>query len=289
MFSAFASFLSNFVPKNDSPLEMKDVENTFENAIQINVPESIAVNDYWNEESCFYKTGVITAVRDDYVLLDNKYICDIDKVAVSINVGDKVKYLAYQLDRNKEQKIRKIMSLCDSTWDDECQESATSADETIIKRQMMDRTIVGKVMKREGRIVFVEPHNVTFNLDNVRSEFIPVVGDWVNINSLVEIREDAADLIGEVLEIESVRPSRSKLQIGNVTSYNLTTGVGTIDRNTIFTKVVCEPGYIPCVGDRVVTDSIESDQGTFVWRSLTVVPLNQVIHKFIFNINFISF
>lgn len=283
MFSAFASFLSNFVPKKDSPLEMKDVENIFDNAVQISEPECIEQDECWNDEGCFYKTGVITAMKDDFVLLDNKYICDMDKVAVKVKVGDKVNYLSYQLDRNKEQKVRKIMSLCDTMWEDEHHHQESSAKpEPTIKGQMMDKTIVGKVMRREGRIVFVEPHNIDFNLDNVRSDFIPLVGDWVSLNALVEVREDAADLNGQVLEVESVRPLRSKLQTGNVTTYNLNTEVGTIDRNTIFTKAVCEPGYVPCVGDKIVTDSIESDQGVCVWRSLTVVPLNQVYNKFFY-------
>ena len=275
MISAIASFLNNFVSKNDPPMDMKDVDNLIANVRQENSVVLTKEDNYKNDEGCFYKSGIVTAMRDDFVLLDDKFVCDMEKVAIQIKVGDKVKYMAYQLDGNKEQKIHRILSVCDTSWDEEYQEFLPKSDEPI-KGQMISRKIVGKVMKREGRSVHVEPHDIVFSLDNVRSEFIPLVGDWLSIDSLVEVREEAADLNGEVLEVERIRPLRSKLHIGSVTYYNLCKGVGNIDRNTIFTKTVCEPGYIPCVGDKVVTDSIESDQGAFAWRSLNLVPLQQV-------------
>lgn len=283
MFSAVTSFFTNLVYKNYSPMNMADVDKILKDAERESIETSAVVTEDLPQqigECCFYATGIVTAIRDEYVLIDNKYLCDIHRVAIEVKIGNKVRYLAYQLDKNKELKIHKIIDFADSTWDDDDDDNNEQvlanlkATDSIVKGQMMNRTLVGKVMRREGRIVFIEPHNITFNLDNVRSEFIPIAGDWVNISSLVEVSADAADLNGEVLEVDSISPLRSNLHTGTITKYDVNTGVGNIDRTTIFTKTVCEPGYVPCEGDKIVTDSIESDQGPFAWRSLTIVPLS---------------
>lgn len=285
MFSAVTSFFSSLVLRNDAAMDMEDVDRMLKNVEKENLEAKKEVEEIFCDykDSCFYSTGIVSALREEYVLIDNKYLCDINRVSINVKVGDKVRYFAYQLDRNKEMKIHKIVDHCDSLWDDDNEENKiVKESEPIVKKQMMSRTLVGKVMKREGRSVFIEPHNINFNLDNVRSEFIPLAGDWVTVSSLVEVEANAADLNGEVLEIDSIAPLRSKLHTGLVTTYNVGTGVGVVDRTTIFTKGVCEAGYIPCVGDKVVTDSIESDQGAFAWRSLTIVPLSSKVINSLF-------
>lgn len=227
-----------------------------------------------NPEGCFYKTGTVTTITADCVIIDKLYMCESVNVNVdNLKVGDRIQYMAYQRDHSEEPRIRKITSIVDDNWDTEDVQTQ-SADLT--QSQIMKRSIVAKVMRREGRQVFLEPVNVSLNLDKVKSTFIPYVGDWLQLESLVELDENSGDLGGEVLEVDNIRPLRSKLKVGNVSSWDSHSGVGAVDKDIVFNKGSCEPGYVPCVGDKVVTDCIESDQGMYTWRSLTVVPLVQV-------------
>ncbi|KAL0117562.1 hypothetical protein PUN28_010398 [Cardiocondyla obscurior] len=140
---------------------------------------------------------------------------------------------------------------------------------------MISRSVIAKVMKRNGRIAIAEPNNICIDLHKVQSNFVPLIGDWLVLESLVELNKDSADLSGEILEVDKIKPLRSKLDVGVVSKYNSVTGVGVIDKRIIFHKNVCDQGYIPCIDDKVVSDSIESDQGQYNWRSVTVVPLIQ--------------
>ncbi|XP_012278461.1 RNA helicase Mov10l1-like [Orussus abietinus] len=224
------------------------------------------------QEGCFYKTGKVSLVTDDYVLIDGRYMCERINISCStINVDDKVYYLAFQRNQDEEQKIRKILYVVDECWDDERAEEQVA----VVKTGIMKRNTIGRIERREGRTVHLEPIDVSINLDKVKSEFIPAVGDWVQLESLVQIDTDSNSYSGEVLEVDAIQPLRSKLTVGVITEYNVNMGEGTIDKTIFFRKTSCEPGYIPCVGDKVVSDSIESDQGMYTWRSLTVVPLTQ--------------
>ncbi|KAK0092944.1 hypothetical protein PV326_000266 [Microctonus aethiopoides] len=225
-----------------------------------------------NNEGCFYQDGIITSITGNSVLIDDRYICDSENVAChNLNVGTKVHYMAYQKDENSDPKIQKIISIVDG--DDDYSKNCTA------NNQMFKKSIVVKVMKREGRIFHCEPSNIKFNLDKINSTFVPYVGDWLTLKSLVELNEESGDLSGEILEIDEIQPLRSKIKIGFITKYDQKTGVGAVDKDTIFVKSSCKPGYIPCIGDKVVCDSIESDQGIYTWRCLTVVPLYQVVNN----------
>lgn len=239
--------------------------------------------DVVKKEGCFYTTGYITYVVDDYVLVDDHLICETVNIhlnnANNLKIGDKVYYLALQKDENTETKIKKIISIIDDeTWDvaeDEVTKNKRKINNEV-EKPIMKRTAIGKVMRREGRKAFIEPLNIYIDLDKINSEFIPMVGDWLKLESLVEVDEDSTDLCGEILEVDRIQPLRSKLNIGIVTTYDPVKGMGTIEKNIIFNKKSCEAGYTPVVGDKVVSDSIESEQGIYTWRSLTVVPLIQV-------------
>ncbi|XP_015587394.1 probable RNA helicase armi isoform X2 [Cephus cinctus] len=237
-----------------------------------------------NQEGFFYKNGRVTTITGEYVIIDDHYICETVNITVSnLEVGDTVHYLAFQRHQNEEQKIRKIISLTNETWDDQPSDREIQVkdalDHKVVKVETLKRSVVGKVTKREGRTMFIEPINITVHLDKVASEFVPIVGDWLMLESLVEVDERSTDLGGEVLEVDRINPLRTKLVVGHVTAYSTTIGIGKIDNSIIFNKISCEPGYVPCIGDKVVSDSIESDQGICTWRSLTVVPLVQVAQR----------
>ncbi|KAK0163342.1 hypothetical protein PV327_007034 [Microctonus hyperodae] len=222
-----------------------------------------------NTEGSFYQDGIITSIKANSVLIDDRYICDSENVAcLNLNVGTKVHYKAYQRDENSDPKIQKIISIVN---DDEYSKKC------VAKNQMFKKSVVVKVMERKGRIFHCEPSNIKFNLDKINSTFVPYVGDWLTLKSLVELNEESGDLSGDILEIDEIQPLRSKIKIGLITKYDQQTGVGVVENDTIFVKSLCKPGYIPCIGDKVVCDSIESDQGIYTWRCLTVVPLCQTM------------
>lgn len=230
-----------------------------------------------NPEGCYYKTGRVTRVNANCILIDNYYVYEKDdEMSSNAMVGDEVYYLAYLRDLNAEPKIRKIIQVMkNNSWDN----AYVSTNKTYT--HLIPRSIIAKVTKREGRIVIVEPDNIRINLNKVQSEFIPLVGDWLILESLVEVNKESVDLSGEVLEVDKIKPLRSKLDVGVISKYDPEKQVGIIDKNIIFHKSACEPGYIPQVGDKVMSDSIESDQQLYRWRSITVVSLDKVREIFL--------
>ncbi|EZA47489.1 hypothetical protein DMN91_005067 [Ooceraea biroi] len=256
----------------DETEDINEVISRIEAKRQRNV--SAKPEEALNGEGCYYRTGSITKVATDYVLIDDNYMYEKnDDLSINLKVGDKVYYLAYLRDPNAEPKIRKIISvLDDESWDAVHVKTKRAAH-----NQVIPRSIIARVTKREGRIAIVEPNNVRIDLSKVQSDFIPLIGDWLILESLVELSNSSTDLSGEILEVDRIKPLRSKLDVGVISKYDL--DVGIIDRQIIFHKQACEPGYIPCIGDKVVSDSIESDQGQYTWRSITVVPLNQAANK----------
>jgi len=250
--------------------DINDVISRIEHAKEINTDVSIKKKNMLNEEGCYYRTGNITKVTTDYILVDDCYMYEkIDDSTNNLKMGDKIHYLLYLRNANAEPKVRKIISVIDDSWDNPNVKLENG------HTHMMLRSIIAKVTKREGRIAIVEPNNIRIDLCKVRSDFIPLIGDWLTLESLVELNDNSTDLSGEILEVDRIKPLRSKLDVGVISKYNPETKVGIIDKHVIFHKRVCDMGYDPCVGDKVVSDSIESDQGQYNWRSVTVVPLIQ--------------
>ncbi|XP_033194501.1 putative RNA helicase armitage [Bombus vancouverensis nearcticus] len=256
--------------KDEPDEEINNVIARIENVYRKEIKE----DESFNTDASYYKTGSISFIATDYIVVDDFYVYDIKNTSISnLKVGDKVSYLLSPKQDNleKQHKIKKIFVLNES-WDNEVEHS--EIDST--KPETLTRCVIGKVIERKNRLLVVEPDNITVDLNKVQSDFIPVIGDWLQLESEVEIDEISYNLNGEILEIKRIQPLRSKLNIGTVTSFDPTKGVGVIEKDIVFNKNICDSGYIPCVGDKVISDSIESDQGLYTWRSLTVVPVFQV-------------
>ena len=248
--------------------EINDVIARIENAYA----EEAQKDKYFIKDDCYYKTGKITLVATDYVLVDDFYVCDRANISPNnLAVGDQVYYSVSRESRGEEHKIRKIVSVIDESWDDVAAEPPPNP----VDPQTLTKCIIGKVIERKNRLLTIEPDDISVDLNKVQSEFIPVIGDWLKLESEVEINEESYDLSGDILEIKRIQPLRSKLDIGTVSSYDPIKEVGVIGKDIVFTRRICDLGYIPCVGDKVISDSVESDQGIYTWRSLTVVPVIQ--------------
>ena len=252
--------------------EINNVIARIENAYE----EEAQKDKYFNKDDCYYKTGKITFVATDYVLVDDFYVCDRTNISPNnLAIGDQVHYCVSRENRGEEHKIRKIVSVIDESWDDVAAEPPPNP----VEPQTLTKRIIGKVIERTNRLLTIEPDDISVDLNKVQSEFIPVIGDWLKLESEVEINEESYDLSGDILEIKRIQPLRSKLDIGTVSSYDPIKEVGVIGKDIVFARRICDLGYIPCVGDKVISDSIESDQGIYTWRSLTVVPVIQVSGK----------
>ncbi|XP_076298208.1 putative RNA helicase armitage isoform X2 [Lasioglossum baleicum] len=260
--------------KSNDVDEMNDVVARIENAYE----KDIKKEEYFNKNGGCYKTGKITFVATDYVMVDNFYVCDRGTISAinNLEVGDKVYYSTSKEGSENQCKI-KIICVIDESWDDSAAESQTELTET----RTLSACKIGKVIECKKRQLIVDPHDIRVNLNDVQSEFIPVIGDWLQIEADVETDSNCFDSNKEILKIKRIQPLRSKFDIGTVSSYDSVKEIGTIDKDIVFNKRICDSGYIPCVGDKVVHDSIESDQGFYTWRSLTVVPIAQVSKKYI--------
>ncbi|KYN31435.1 Putative helicase Mov10l1 [Trachymyrmex septentrionalis] len=268
---AMSYVYSNETAKNTDE-EINEVISRIELASKTNTDKTEKKEEALNEEGCYYKTGSITQISTDCILIDDSYTYDIiDDSTNNLKVGDKIYYLLYLRDPNAKPKVRKIICVTDDDWNNE-----NINVKNDVHTYMTSRNIVVKVTKREGRITIVEPNNIRVDLCTVRSDFIPLIGDWLVLDCLVELNNESEDWMGEILEINGIKPLRSQLNCGVISKYNPENKVGVINNNIIFYKRLCDVGYIPCVGDKVVTESIESDQGQYKWRSLTVIPLIQV-------------
>ncbi|OXU24496.1 hypothetical protein TSAR_010596 [Trichomalopsis sarcophagae] len=306
--------------------QIEDIKQTSEQ----NETPQLSFNNS-EEKGCFHKTGVVTLVTDNYVLIENDYMCEMKYVVPQdLKKGDKVYYMAYRANENGDLKIRKIEYKFDAVWEQDeieplkysepmpnieleldkpvesfdidppkphienqpvtkssrinkyCVLTGGSSDKIVKKRDINKRTYTDKVVRRNGREVFFENYtDISVNLDNISSEFVPMIGDWVKIECLVEVNEEIPNFQGEILQVESILPNRSFNKLGKITHYDNQTEVGRIEETIIFTKAVCSDGYIPCVGDKVVAQSIESDQGLQQrWRAMKVVPLEDVSNRF---------
>lgn len=129
------------------------------------------------------KAGKITYICPDYGLIDKIYYFEPQQIpeSVSLKVNDMVYYLSCKLGENQSEKVLRIVSLCDSSWDEnkKCDETSNIPDvipSINLDCQMINRVINGQVVERREREVFVKPSNIWVNLDQVEANYIPIEG-----------------------------------------------------------------------------------------------------------------
>ncbi|XP_058797499.1 probable RNA helicase armi [Phymastichus coffea] len=312
-------------PDNEEDLIAK-IDQAQEN-IEENITE-LRVNDIEYDKGCFYKSGFITDISGDHVMIDEDYFCETkDIVPTDLKVRDEVYYMAYKKNKDSDIKIRKILYKIETTWDIDDEETPINYSlpqnfnakhedtsqqrldfnhkvvivrdkinsektvptvpqikQVIEKKDISTNIVIGKIIERKGREIFIQDSAckmICVNLDNVKSEFVPFIGDWVKLECLCEVNEDIINWQGEILEVEEMKPLRSLQKIGKVTEYNEESESGMIEKTIVFVKSVCLPGYVPRAGDKVVVYCIESDQGIGQrWRAVQVVPMEDVSQRY---------
>lgn len=135
---------------------------------------------------------------------------------------------------------------------------------------------ISKVIKREGRKLFLNPADLVLDLNTISSEFIPIVGDWLDVEVKAELNEDVADLSGSILEIVKIHPLRPRVVSGKITKWDKRAQTGLISGGIYFTRDVLESGFLPVIGDKVVGEAVESAQDNCLYRAIKVVPCENI-------------
>lgn len=249
--SGFFSSESHLIPLEQA-IELINEKDEKEKVIETEQEESVA------ENKCFTRIGKVIYIDNHGITLeDEKYFenCTIK----NINIGDKVSYLAYMKDG--VMKISKILEKIDE-WQPQKEEN----------NLWLRRKLVGKVIERSGRNLKIDPGNYICDLNKVKTEFVPIVGDWLDVEAITQVDEKVVDYCGEILEITKISPLRVNMIAGTVKNWSDALETGIINNDIFFDKTSCIPGYIPVIKDKVSVEMIESDQDRCSWRAIHVYP-----------------
>ncbi|XP_066155277.1 probable RNA helicase armi [Euwallacea fornicatus] len=236
----------------ESQLEASDCGDSVETIQKFHEVSSRKDNNF------FTKVGSITGTKDEKFIIDTCYEFSNEDSKQHFQVGDRVSYQMLV----SEGKIDIYNVTFINTWD------------SVVPRENIAaiRVMVCKVEKREKRIVFLTPGDIKVNLDHTHVEFIPHVGDWVEVEVKYEVNEHALDLSGEIIEVNKLWPMRPHIEAGKVTLWDPQKNCGIINRKIFIDRDSLSCGYIPVIGDEVVAEIIESEQNGCSWRALKVLP-----------------
>lgn len=132
-------------------------------------------------------TGVITHCGDNYILIDGSIYFDTTNYNYVFNENDKVLYLGY---KNSDEKLNVVRILQNQGM---CWENEENFEEQ--KFDVIHHIIVGQVEYRQDRFVYIQGGELKFNLDNVKGSYIPIEGDWLELQCTVQrINETVTDI-----------------------------------------------------------------------------------------------
>lgn len=115
---------------------------------------------------------------DNYILIDGMLYYDLSSNSINVQVNDKVLYLAYT-DANEKIVVSRILENQGISWGN---------DETFEENsfEVINHIIIGEVESRQGRLVFMKDNDLKFSLDDIEATFVPIKGDWLELNCKVQ-------------------------------------------------------------------------------------------------------
>lgn len=255
----FRSLYSLFFKETDTELSLEEARTILNDATsKENEEETQEIASDDEENTTFHKVGVITKRNDNKYIIDDLYNYECDEL--SANEGDRVSYISYV--SNRKLYVTSV-SVITSDWD---------TTPTNVKSNWCNRTLTVKVVERNLREIIVEPGTIKIDLNKVHSEFIPIVGDWLQVEAKCDLDENVSDLAGKILEVTRLKPLRLKRAIGVVKRWDVSNSIGLIDRDVFFNFDALSCGYAPYIGDKVIVEAIESEQKFCSWRAVKIVP-----------------
>ncbi|XP_068626233.1 probable RNA helicase armi [Battus philenor] len=215
---------------------------------------------------CFQRTGVITFKDNDYVLIDGMFYFDLSTSTCNCNVNDLVLYLGYK-NTNDTVVVVRILENRGMFWGEE-----DSREEKNF--QIIDHVLIGEVSHREDRHIYIKESDIKFNLDDVEGTFIPIKGDWLELNCEVQMYENKPSDISmnQVLTVTSFKPLRSKITSAFINSWTGTFGV--CDKLIYFDNTCLLNRFVPQLGSKVMVEAIESNQNQCTWRAIKIIEID---------------
>lgn len=128
-----------------------------------------------------HRTGKVTYINENYGLVDNFIYFNLNQVVdgLTLTEGNEVCYSSYKAKENESERIHKIYSLKNESWelkqDQSVNDLNVKKDENI---PALSRQMNGRVIERKGRKLFIEPINVWCNLDEIDASYIPIQGNY---------------------------------------------------------------------------------------------------------------
>ncbi|KAJ0182407.1 hypothetical protein K1T71_001776 [Dendrolimus kikuchii] len=274
MLSYFTAFINKLLGRSNFSEDEDDQEEYLaEQLLNLEISESGTYEtetDYTPEiprdVHCFERTGVVTYIDTNHILIDGRLYFDLSMCSLSLNLNDKVTYLYYK-DKNDSVIIVRILTNHGTIWCDENYEENT--DES--KFKVLEHVIIGEVEYREKRFVFMKDTDLKFSLDDVEGTFIPTKGDWLELKCKVQWDENKPTDISpiQVLTVISFKPVRSKIKTTVVTEWSGQEGL--CDKQIYFNKQCIQDGIEPKIRSKVIVEAIESNQGICNWRALKLL------------------
>lgn len=138
--------------------------------------------------------------------------------------------------------------------------------------------MLGTVIERRDSLTIIQTDGdkISVDLDKIYSQFVPIIGDSVYLMCLVQSDETFVNSIGAIIDVISMKPTRSATKNGVITNVNKTSLYGEIDGIYFFLFDALDENYThPQVGDTVCIDIIESYHGKYEWRCLKVALVSR--------------
>lgn len=116
------------------------------------------------------------------MLIDGSIYFDTTVCCNTLNINDKILYLGYK-NSNEKLVVVRILQNEGISWEDEDGSEEQRFD-------VINHIIVGLVDHRDNRYVYIQGGDLKFNLDDVQGSFIPIEGDWLEMQCAVQKNDD---------------------------------------------------------------------------------------------------
>lgn len=223
-------------PPKEEILSVSDAYNILDQDDEVTeiVQPETATEEPIERYTCCLKTGKITKADETCFEIDNHYTFQSE---LDLKEGSNVSFIVRK--ENNEIKVSNIY-LIDNEW-----ELGNIVD---TENKWCYRTLVTKVVERSERNVICDPGNCTVDLNKVASEFVPIVGDWLQLDVKCVLNQEVSDLFGSIIEISKIHPLRSSAIMGKITQFYTDTQTGVVNKNIFFSTDILPLGYFPSLG-----------------------------------------
>ncbi|XP_049290312.1 probable RNA helicase armi isoform X1 [Anopheles funestus] len=228
---------------------------------------------------CFQTTGTITEVKADYFIIDGIYfvpksLVKNNEAGKHVEENTKLQFLANRktdpVSGETSTKVVKIISVLGNLWSGGDTAAAAEKEDwthptdtaKTTYYQSNRRREPGTVIGIENDVLIVETDAgdpISVNIDKTSMTFVPVMGDYVTLDCVVQMDGTFVDFKGEVLEVVGIEPSRTVSDIGTIVAIEEEGGeIRTASNSTVLYQMAILNDYRPNKGDRVEFQAVEN-------------------------------